>query len=287
MKRKFEDLLINLKTTIADYKYYTDFEKAYVKSLEYKNELNILNELIGTKLSEIETKFLDLLNTNPNIIKAIPIMLALRKKSVSVIDEKLKIFNFDKNTNSDQDYLKFMNETGVFKLLSEGGISNIQDYILGVEVGLDSNARKNRTGFTMENIVKNFLLDIPNIEFDEQFTKKNIFDKYGINIVDNDILFKAEKKFDYVVKTEKTLFLIEVNFFSGQGSKLNETAKSFKSLNDEFKKNKEIMFIWITDGIGWLSAKNNLRESFESMEHLFILKDLEEGALKNLFRNNK
>ncbi|PPE05935.1 type II restriction enzyme [Williamsoniiplasma lucivorax] len=285
--KTFEDLMANLKPTIADYKYFTDFEKVYLKVLEYRDELNILNNLNGVPLDKIETEFLKLMDKNPDVIKAIPIMLALRNNQVGVIDEKLKIFDFKKNNNAPEEYTKFLQETGIFRLLSENKISNIDDYILGVEVGLDSNARKNRTGTSMENIVENFLSNVAHdIVYHRQFSKKDIKETYGVDIEfhnQENVKF-AEKRFDFVVKTNKMIYLIEVNFYGSNGSKLNETARSYKSLNGELVNNKNVTFIWITDGIGWKQAKNNLNETYDSIEHLYILKDLEEGILNKVLK---
>lgn len=41
-------------------------------------------------------------------------------------------------------------------------------------------------------------------------------------------------------------------------------------------------FVWFTDGIGWKSARGNLRETFEVMEHVYSIYDLENDILKSI-----
>lgn len=286
MKRDFEDIINNLKTTVADYKYYTDFDKVLKNIIKYKIELNILNSLIGSKKIEIE--FTNLLREYPSILRVIPILLAIRKKEVSIIDVKKIDFDFDNKTMSNELYTKFMRETGLFDLLENNKIKSLEDYVTGVEVGLDSNARKNRTGTAMENIVASFLEKIPDIEFHKEKRKKDIEEMYNINldslILNSDDNKDAEKKFDFIVKTKNKLYLIETNFYSSQGSKLNETARSFKSLARDIENIDNVEFIWITDGVGWKSARNNLRETYDIMKHFYTIKDLEDGVLDKLFR---
>jgi type II restriction enzyme len=181
-----------------------------------------------------------------------------------------------------------MRKTGLFDLLEKSKIKSLNDYLTGVEVGLDSNSRKNRTGTAMGNIVESYLKKIKEIEYQKEMTKAQISEKYNINldalILNDDTKKDAEKKFDFVVKTNNKLYLIETNFYSSSGSKLNETARSYKSLANDIKNISNVEFIWITDGIGWKSAKGNLKETYDIMDYLFILKDLEEGKLKEVLK---
>ncbi|MDD4298495.1 MAG: type II restriction endonuclease [Bacilli bacterium] len=281
MKRDFNDIMNNLKTTVADYKYYTDFDKVFRNVEKYKIELNILNSLIGSR--DVETDFINILDNYPNTLKVIPLLLAVRKTEISVVDGRKIEFDFKNRTMKNEMYLKFMRETGLFDLLENNKIKSLEDYITGVEVGLDTNARKNRTGTVMETAVEYFLKQIPNIELHKEMTKTAIKEVYNINldnlILNTDDKKDAEKKFDFVVKTTNKLYLIETNFYSGSGSKLNETARSFKSLARDIKNIKGVGFIWITDGIGWKSARGNLKETYDIMEHFYTLIDLEEGKL--------
>lgn len=288
MKRNFNDIIRNLKETIADYEYYVNFDKIYKNIMKYQVELNILNSLIGSK--HIETDFLNILNNYPNVLLLIPLLLAIRNYEISIIDEKLIKYNFKTRNMSDEEYLEFMRRTKLFDLFENTKIKNLSDYITGIEVGLDTNARKNRTGKTMENIVEKYIQKINNIEeYHREMTKKEIYNNYNVNIdellaVHNPDLKEAEKRFDFVVKTKKKLYLIETNFYNSSGSKLNETARSFKALSKSISSLENVSFIWITDGYGWLAAKNNLKEAYDVIEHFYTLYDLEQNILEKVIK---
>lgn len=285
MKRDFDSIMENLKITIADYKYYTDFDKVFKNVEKYEKELSILNGLVGSK--NIEKEFVNILENFPKVVKVIPMLLATRKKQIPVIDGIEIDYDFSAKNMKSSDYIKFMKETGLFFLLENSVIKSLHDYIIGVEVGLDSNSRKNRTGTTMEDIVYSFLAKIPNVIVHRQMKKVEIEKEYRIDlnklILPEENKKEAEKKFDFVVKTENKLYLIETNFYGSQGSKLNETARSFKSLARDIKNIDNVEFVWITDGIGWNSAKNNLEETYDEMQYFYTLKDLEDNKLYDLF----
>jgi len=172
-------------------------------------------------------------------------------------------------------------------LLSNHLISNLVDYVCGVEVGLDSNARKNRTGTSMEKLVEKHLQK-HNYKIGEQYytqlSAMEINKLFGINLDVNQESKNANKRFDFVVKTNDMVYAIEVNFYSGGGSKLNETARSYKMLHEQTKNIPGFKFIWITDGVGWLSAKNNLEETFVAMDTILCINDLDNGALNTVIK---
>lgn len=289
LKRNFDEIMSTLKDTIADYGYYVDFAKVYQNVDDVIVPLKLLETLVGRK-DDFEVAFVNLIHKYPEALKAIPILLACRDKKMKVIDGDLKIFDFSRRTNSDDEYVKFMEKTGLKTLLTEGHVSNLFDYVIGVEVGLDSNARKNRTGTTMENIVLNFLKSNPEIEYLSQAEKKQIKSEFGYSDLDSLNLTEgknaAEKRFDYAFKVKGTniVFLVETNFYGSGGSKLNETSRSYEKLADDVNGTKHFRFIWITDGKGWTTARNNLHESYEHQQILLTLTDL---ANKNLINEIK
>lgn len=287
MKRNFEDWLKTLKKSIADYEYYTNFPKVYANINKVKVELNILNSLINSK--DIETEFRALFTSYPSIIKAIPILLAKRETEIEIIDKhEQKTFNFEEANYSLDEYVRFMKKTGLFNLLANHLISDLTDYVRGVEVGLDSNARKNRTGQTMENIVEEYIKEagfIKDVTYFKEMKATDIYQKFGIKLnLSTSTKSRAEKRFDFVVKTATTLYAFEVNFYAGGGSKLNETARSYKMLATETEQLDNFKFIWITDGVGWLSARNNLKETFDVLPHVYNLTELSNGILKELLK---
>lgn len=285
MKRNFNEWFSNFTDSIATYEYYTDFDVVYKNIDKIKVELNIMNSLIGSK--NIEYDFDLLFKRYPEIRNCIPLLIAVREKEIKVIDdgEKLK-YNF--TGINDVDLLKrFMRKTGLFDLISNHLVNNLVDYATGVEVGLGSNGRKNRGGHLMEDVLKGFIEQAGFIKDKNYFKEmylKDIEQRWNVDLSMLSNLGKVAKRFDYVVKTNNCIYAFETNFYSSNGSKLNETARSYKMLAEESKNIKGFAFIWITDGLGWQGAKNNLEETFDVMENIYNIKDLENGKLLEILK---
>lgn len=289
MKRNFNEWLGNFKTSISDYTYYVDFPKIYKNVDKIKVELNILNSLIGSK--NIEEEFKSIIIKYPETLECIPLLLAVRSKEIYVKDEINEyLFKFDKMIYSINDYVKFMKESGLFDLLQNHIINNLYDYVLGIEVGLDSNGRKNRGGHLMENLVESYIQKagyIKDKDYYKELTTDKIKAMFGFDIlslISDTGLNKtiAKKRFDFVIVKGDHYYLFETNFYASNGSKLNETARSYKMLTQELSKIDNVTFIWITDGIGWNSAKGNLEETFNKLDTLYNINDLENGVLEEI-----
>ena len=282
--RNFNEWLSNFKTSISDYTYYVDFEKIYKNVDKVKVELNILNSLIGSK--NIEEEFQNILIKYPETLKCIPLLLAVRSREIFVKDEINEyLFKFDKMVYSIKDYIKFMRESGLFDLLQNHIINNLYDYVLGIEVGLDSNGRKNRGGHLMENLVESYIIKAgykKDINYFKEMYLKDIEKKWNLDLSEMSGHNTSTKRFDFVIKTDKQVYVIETNFYSSGGSKLNETARSYKMLAQESKKVDGVTFIWFTDGTGWISARKNLEETFNELETMYNIDDLDNGILENL-----
>lgn len=282
--RDFDTWLSAFRPSIADYKYYVDFEKVYSNVEAIKIPLHILNSLVGSKT--IEEDFRKLLTQYPETLKCIPILLAKREKDIMAMDEEGQIdFDFNEMNCSVDDYVKFMRKTGLFDLMENHIVNNLVDYVTGVETGLDSNGRKNRGGHLMEDLVEGYLVKAGLIKGESYFKEMYIHDiesKWGIDLSSISNNGKAEKRFDFVVKGENTVYGIETNFYSSGGSKLNETARSYKTITLETKDLEYFKFVWFTDGWGWGSARNNLKETFDVLEHLYCISDLEEGIISKV-----
>ena len=284
MARNFNEWLSKFKTSISDYTYYVDFEKIYKNVDKVKVELNILNSLIGSK--NIEEEFQDILIKYPETLECIPLLLAVRSREIFVKDEINEyLFKFDKMVYSIKDYIRFMKESGLFNLLQNHIINNLYDYVLGIEVGLDSNGRKNRGGHLMENLVESYIIKAgykKDVNYFKEMYLKDIEKKWNLDLSEMSGNNTSTKRFDFVIKTDKQVYVIETNFYSGGGSKLNETARSYKMLAQESKKVDGVTFIWFTDGTGWNSARKNLEETFNELETMYNIDDLENGILENL-----
>lgn len=286
MPRDFNSWLSGFKNSIADYKYYTDFEKVYRNVDKIKIELNILNSLIGSK--NIEEEFEGILKKYPEVLKCIPVLLAVRTNEIDVVDAEGKFnYNFKIPNLPVEQYKTFMKKTGIFDLFKNHIISNIIDYVTGVETGLDSNGRKNRGGHIMEKIVEDFIKEAgfkKDINYFKEMYIYQITEKWGINLSTISNKGKMEKRFDYVVKTDKKIYLIETNYYASGGSKLNETARSYKQISQEVNEIEGVTFVWFTDGKGWKTARNNLEETFDAMKHVYNIRDLENGIMTELFK---
>jgi type II restriction enzyme len=285
MKRDFNEWLKTFRSSICDYGYYVDFEKVYRNVDNIKVELNILNSLIGSK--DIESDFEKLLCNYPQILKCIPVLLAVRGREIYTIDGDGEfLFNFNKMNYSVEEYKMFMRKTGLFDLIANRIINNLVDYVTGVEVGLDSNGRKNRGGHLMENLVEDFLKRAGLIRDQDYFKEmyiSEIQDKWGLDLSNISNTGKTEKRFDFVVRKNNTVYGIETNFYASNGSKLNETARSYKTITLEAQQIKGFSFVWFTDGLGWQSARHNLEETFDVLDNLYCIADLENGIMNKLF----
>ena len=285
MKRDFAQWLLTFTDSIANYKYYIDFETIYKNAEIYKIELNMLNSLIGSK--NVEKEFEDLVRKYPEVLKCIPILLAVRQYEIIVLDDDGNKFeyNFKKMNYSVEQYKIFMRETGLFDLIQNHIVNNLYDYVLGVESGLNSNARKNRGGHLMEDVVERFIQKAgfkKNETYFKEMYLQEIEEKWKLDMSFISNKNQATKRFDFVIKTDKQVYVIETNFYSSGGSKLNETARSYKMLAQESKKVDGVTFIWFTDGTGWNSARKNLEETFNELETMYNIDDLENGILENL-----
>lgn len=287
MKRNFNDWIKQFKSSICDYGYYVNFEKVYGKIDLIKVELNILNSLVGSR--DIESDFSKLVSDYPQVLKCIPVLLAVRGREIYAIDgDGEYLFNFAKPNYGIEEYQMFMRKTGLFKLISERIINNLVDYVTGVEVGLDSNGRKNRGGHLMENLVESYLVKAGlqrGIDYFKEMYISDIEQKWSIDLSSISNKGKAEKRFDFVVKTDKTIYAIETNFYTGGGSKLNETARSYKTIALEAKEISGFAFVWFTDGKGWRSARHNLEETFDVMDNIYCIAEMESGVIESLFKD--
>ena len=290
--RNFSEWLSGFRDSIADYGYYIDFEKVHRNVDNIKVELNILNSLIGSK--NIETDFENLMRKYPEVLKCIPLLLAVRASEIYCQDENgghLFQFDFGKyppNSHAHYErYKYFMRETGLFDLLENHIVNNLVDYATGGETGLDSNGRKNRGGHLMEDLVESFIKKAGFVK-DKTYFKEmyihQITEKWGLDLSAISNQGKMEKRFDFVVKTPNMIYGIETNFYGSGGSKLNETARSYKTLALETDTIEGFTFVWFTDGKGWTSARNNLEETFDVMEHIYNIKDLENGVITEVFK---
>jgi type II restriction enzyme len=195
------------------------------------------------------------------------------------------IFDFSKPANTDieiEQALRFMQNTGLTRLFSKDGVKNLVDYVIGVEAGLDSNGRKNRSGTSMESVVEAYLegfVKNRKLEFIPQATPRKIKELWGFDVpVD-----KSSRSFDFAISDGELLVLMEVNFYGGGGSKLKATAGEYKGLYDLLNI-PNVKFVWITDGEGWRTTKLPLKSAYEHIDYVWNLNWLSRGYLDDLFK---
>ena len=283
MNKDFNKLITTFKSSIKTWDYFVNWKKVFSNSSDLEISLNKLNYLLGKE--NLKEEFNKLYSSNPDIVKALPVLLAVRENKLEIFDKKEKTSEFydftGKESNPDKCY-EFLEKSGLAKLFQKDGVKNLVDYVLGVEVGLDSNGRKNRGGTLMEEIIEAFLGDFCNhngFECLAQARPSAIKAKWGFDIkVD-----KSERSFDFAIYNTKNkkLKLFEANFYNGGGSKLKAVCGEFRSLHDELKA-QGIDFVWITDGLGWKTAQRPLEETYSHNEYVFNLNMLESGVLSEL-----
>lgn len=285
-KRDFHTWLSKFRYSIADFGYYIDFNKVYKNVETIKIELNILNSLIGSK--NIESDFEKLIAKYPETLKCIPILLAVREYEIFAGENgDVKLYTFDKQINTVEEYKLFMKKTGLFELLSNHIINNLYDYVTGVETGLDSNGRKNRGGHQMEDLVESYIKKTGfkrDVNYFKEMYVSEVSRKWNIDLSAVSNQGKMEKRWDFVVKTDNCIYLIETNFYGSGGSKLNETARSYKTIATEMKNIKGAKFVWFTDGAGWKSAARNLEETFDVLDDIYSINDMQNGIMKKVFK---
>lgn len=283
--RNFDEWLSKFRPSISGYDYYIDFDKVVRNVDEIKVELNILNSLIGSK--DIENDFEKIVTRYPETMSCIPLLLAVRGNEIYAQDEEgAFLYNFNQMNYGVEQYKIFMRKTGLFNMIANHLVNNLVDYALGVETGLDSNGRKNRGGHQMEDLVEKYIAAagfVRDVNYFKEMYISEIEEKWGLDLSNLSSDGKSTKRFDFVVKTENMVYGIETNFYTGGGSKLNETARSYELLSQHAKDIDGFTFVWVTDGIGWKSARGNLRETFEVMDTIYSIDDMEKGIIKKRF----
>jgi len=269
MKEQFKTFLLQLSETNATLDYFVDFKKVKGNVRKIALKLNQLNYLIGK--DNLEEAINDLYEENPKVFEVLDILIAVRNKSAKALDNTGKITLLKSYFTSPKGVLKYICETGLAEVFKNKEISNLVDYVFGIEVGLDTNARKNRGGDNMSKAVS--LL----------FDREGIYYKKEVNstlFLDIESLGVDVKRFDFVIKTKKKTYLIETNFYNTGGSKLNEVARAYSEVAPKINQYENYEFVWITDGQGWLSAKNKLEEAYNIIPNVYNLTTLSEFVEK-------
>lgn len=260
-KKQFDVFMSQLKETNATLGFYCDFEKINTNVDAISLKLNQLNYLIGQ--NDIDAAIRRLWNENKGTFSVLEILIAIRtsdKKKAIMSDGNVRPIN--SLFENVEGVIEYVHSTGLDKVFRNKQIKNLVDYVFGVETGLDTNARKNRSGHLMEKQVAS-MFEKANITYRQEV--------YSTEFPDLSVLGEDKKRFDFVIETNRCKYLIEVNFYSSGGSKLNEVARAYSELSPKINAVNGLEFVWITDGIGWNSAKNKLEEAFYAIPKIYNL----------------
>jgi type II restriction enzyme len=289
-----DSLFTHIRSTMRDkittWDYFVNWKKVFKNLKPIEKELNLLNYLIGKE--DIKKELKKLIKEYPSVIKAFPFLIACRDKSFDVlIDVKefiSKRFDFTVSTPTDQqidDLCEFVINSGLAEIIQNKQVKNLVDYTIGVEVGLDSNGRKNRGGTMMENVVEVFVEEVCQLtgaQYIAQASASKIKQKWGMEIE----MDESSRIIDFVINVSGKLYFIEANFYSGVGSKLKSTAAEYIEMYYRWRR-QNIEFIWVTDGAGWKSTINPLREYFDKGDYLLNLEMLRLGILEKIINSPK
>jgi type II restriction enzyme len=291
-EQAFEDFFETLRPSLKLWDYFVNWDKVYRNTKKIEIQLNLWNYLLGKP--DFDSEFMELLEQHPEIVSSVPSLIVRDGSAsqvfsiVSDISDLSKpdlVFDFSRPASTEADRklaLQFFKQTGLIRLFTKDGVKNLVDYVIGVEAGLDSNGRKNRSGTSMETIVESYIepyCKANGLKYLSQATPKVIRENWGFHVpVD-----KSSRRFDFAITNGKKLVLMEVNFYGGGGSKLKATCGEYKGLSDLLDV-PNVDFIWITDGEGWITTKEPLRSAFESLDFIWNLNWLSRNYLDDLFR---
>ncbi|MBI3232465.1 MAG: type II restriction endonuclease [Bacteroidetes bacterium] len=283
----FDKISQSFKVKITKWDYFVNWNKVFENIEPIEKELNLLNFLIGKE--DIEAEAFNLIKQYPQVIRAFPTLIAIREKSIDILTDSKKFiyskYSFIKRNLTDKECKElayFVVNSGIGEILKDKKVKNLVDYATGIEVGLDSNGRKNRGGTLMESLVEEFVSDVCQnlgLQYMAQATATKIKSTWNLDV----IVDKSKRQLDFAINKNGKLYFIECNFYGGGGSKLKSTATEYIEMN-RYWNAQGIEFIWITDGAGWKSTLKPLREYFNKADYLLNLEMLKNGLLEEILK---
>ena len=267
MNKDFNKFMSQLQETNQTLDFFCDFDKIAANVDNIKLSLCMLNSMIGT--NDLRRSVETIWNRDRSAFSVMDILIAVRSEGKKVVlNSAGDCIILDELFTSIDGVMEYLEGTGLADLFRQKKINDLVDYVFGIETGLDSNARKNRSGHVMEGMVAS-ILKKNGIKF-----RQEVYSTEWSNL--QRVLGDDEKRFDFVIQTPKKTYLIEVNFYSGGGSKLNEVARSYSDIAPKINSVPGFEFVWITDGIGWKSTKNKLQEAYSIIPSIYNLTSIKE-----------
>lgn len=247
----FMDTLLKNNYT---YDYFINWKKVYSNLKEYEIEISILNTLSHIEENDRCEKLLELLIYYPRISEILPMIIGIRQESIDIFDRYQKTFKKFVFKNNTTDLIEFCEKTGIFKLFNH--ITDLHSYLIGLESGIDTNARKNRSG----QIFKKLIEDIINSNL-KNYPKYTISNKKYIS--------NLKANFDFIIidKDNTPKIAIKCNFYNSPGSKAKSVSNSYLE-SQKILKNNDIKFIWVTDGYNWKKMESLIIDSSRDMDYV-------------------
>ncbi len=282
----FNYLVGSLRESIRFWDYFVNWQKALKNANEISSLLKKWDSIIGS--TNVTRDLRVLIESNPRIVMTIPALAVRDGSGTSVFQiaddpanplSTVRVYDFSLPATTPElvdSAIHFLKMSGIAELLASRIQGSVNDYMLGVEAGLDSNGRKNRGGHAMEAAIKQHIDEIciqHGLRYMEQATDKRIKHEWDIEGTGD-----SDRIYDFVIEGRRGLIAIEVNFYSAGGSKLKSTAGEYKELATRLQKSG-VEFVWITDGLGWKTAKVPLKSAFVEIDNVFNLELLAEGCL--------
>lgn len=270
-KEQFDIFMSQLLETNATLGFYCDFNKIKKNVSDIEISLNMLNYLLGQQ--DLNSAVKSLWERDKKIFEVLQILIAIRERdNKKVVTTEGNIIPIKNYLTTCEGVIEYLEKTGLSHIFREKSINNLVDYVFGVEAGLDTHARKNRSGDLMEELVEDI------------FGKNGIKYKKEVYSTDYPKVHEAldgdKKRFDFVVETNSCTYLIEVNFYSDGGSKPNEVARSYTELAPKVNAVDGFTFVWITDGVGWKKAKSMITAAYMTIPNVYNLTDVKEFIYK-------
>ncbi len=296
---QFEEKLLD---TNRGYNYYVDWDNVsgYGK---YSVEMHALDVLIRCEEECFYNEFEKLLSKLPSVIEVFPYLFALAKKERDIVTKRSKLkvigtqidsddfdeYNFNGKSFKDgmdeaviKKYYQFFIDMGLKALFQNLLEKSVQDYVVGVLVGLDSNGRKNRGGTAFELACEPMIKEACKkyeIEVLTQKQFKYLSNEYGMQI--NDVIANRKADFILVNKDRTRCMNIEVNFFNDGGSKPEEIINSYIQRQEALKE-VGVGFCLLTDGNCWRGTTNQLKVGFNGLDYLMNYNLAKSGMLEEM-----
>lgn len=267
MEKDFNKFMSQLQETNQTLDFFCDFDKVSQNVDDIKLSLCMLNSLIGS--DDMRKSVETIWKRDKSSFNVMDILIAVRSEGKKKVLNRLgQCVVLDSFFESVDGVMEFLENTGLSDIFQSKKINDLVDYVFGIETGLDTNARKNRSGHVMEGVVAR-IFDENGISY-----RQEVYSSEWPEITQ--VLGDDEKRFDFVIDAKDKTYLLEVNFYSGGGSKLNEVARSYSDIAPKINSASGFEFVWITDGIGWNSAKNKLQEAYSIIPSIYNLTDITE-----------